>query len=176
MVTGATNGWSGVSIVSPLDNMEYSKAHHSCYISNALELRYELISWNKLLSHVEYYRLTKSAHFLPMRKTDNIEKLAQQYLKEIVCRHGVSVLIFSDRDKTDGQSERTIQTLEDMLRACIIDFAIVGIHTYLRSNSSTISAIMRASMLHLSRHSMGESVDRQSARVKLGITNSLAHN
>nr|GEW28209.1 putative reverse transcriptase domain-containing protein [Tanacetum cinerariifolium] len=35
-------------------------------------------------------RLTKSAHFLPMKKTDSIEKLAQLYLKEIVCRHGVS--------------------------------------------------------------------------------------
>nr|GEZ35522.1 putative reverse transcriptase domain-containing protein [Tanacetum cinerariifolium] len=43
-------------------------------------------------------RLTKSAHFLPMKKTDSIEKLAQQYLKEIVCRHGVPVSIISDRD------------------------------------------------------------------------------
>nr|GEW66870.1 putative reverse transcriptase domain-containing protein [Tanacetum cinerariifolium] len=94
-------------------------------------------------------RLTKSAHFLPMKKTDNIKKLAQLYLKEIVCRHGVPVSIISDRDslftsrfwetlqkalgtqlnlsttyhlETDGQSERTIQILEDMLRACVIDF------------------------------------------------------
>ncbi|GJW31873.1 putative reverse transcriptase domain-containing protein [Tanacetum coccineum] len=36
-------------------------------------------------------RLTKSAHFLPMKKTDSIEKLAQLYLKEIVCRHGVAL-------------------------------------------------------------------------------------
>nr|GFC58225.1 reverse transcriptase domain-containing protein [Tanacetum cinerariifolium] len=43
-------------------------------------------------------RLTKSAHFLSMKKTDSIEKLAQLYLKEIVCRHGVPVLIVSDRD------------------------------------------------------------------------------
>nr|GEY54751.1 putative reverse transcriptase domain-containing protein [Tanacetum cinerariifolium] len=67
-------------------------------------------------------RLTKSAHFLPIKKTNSIEKLAQLYLKEIVCRHGVPMSIISDRDKTDGQSERTIQTLEDMLRACAIDF------------------------------------------------------
>ncbi|GKB62128.1 reverse transcriptase domain-containing protein [Tanacetum coccineum] len=94
-------------------------------------------------------RLTKSAHFLPIKKTDSIEKLAQLYLKEIICKHGVPTSIISDRDslftsrfwkslqeamgtqldmstayhpKTDGQSERTIQTLEDMLRACIIDF------------------------------------------------------
>ncbi|GJR36897.1 putative reverse transcriptase domain-containing protein [Tanacetum coccineum] len=94
-------------------------------------------------------RLTKSAHFLPMKKTDSIEKLAQLYLKEIVCKHGVPTSIISDRDsfvyikileilqeamgtqldmstayhpETDGQSYRTIQTLEDMLRACVIDF------------------------------------------------------
>ncbi|GJU40630.1 putative reverse transcriptase domain-containing protein [Tanacetum coccineum] len=94
-------------------------------------------------------RLTKSAHFLPIKKTDSIEKLAQLYLKEIVCKHGVPTSIISDRDslftsrfwkslqeamgtqldmstayhpETDGQSERTIQTLEDMLRACVIDF------------------------------------------------------
>ncbi|GJR54094.1 putative reverse transcriptase domain-containing protein [Tanacetum coccineum] len=94
-------------------------------------------------------RLTKSAHFLPMKKTDSIEKLTQLYLKEIVCKHGVPTSIISDRDslfslrfwksqqevmgtqldmsttyhlETDGQIERTIQTLEDMLRACVIDF------------------------------------------------------
>nr|GFB87117.1 retrotransposable element Tf2 [Tanacetum cinerariifolium] len=91
----------------------------------------------------------KSAHFLPMKKTDSIEKLAQLYLKEIFCRHEVPVSIISDRDslftsrfwetlqkdlgthlnlstayhpEMDGQSERTIQTLEDILRACVIDF------------------------------------------------------
>nr|GEY51455.1 putative reverse transcriptase domain-containing protein [Tanacetum cinerariifolium] len=91
-------------------------------------------------------RLTKSAHFLPMKKTDSIEKLAQLYLKEIVCRHGVPVSIISDSDslftsrfwetlqkalgtqlnlstayhlETDGQRERTIQTLEDIYHASI---------------------------------------------------------
>ncbi|GKD45112.1 putative reverse transcriptase domain-containing protein [Tanacetum coccineum] len=43
-------------------------------------------------------RLTKSTHFLPMKKTDSMEKLTQLYLKEIVCRHGVPVSIISDRD------------------------------------------------------------------------------
>ncbi|GKB12515.1 putative reverse transcriptase domain-containing protein [Tanacetum coccineum] len=94
-------------------------------------------------------RLTKSSHFLPMKKTDSMEKLMRQYLKEVVSRHRVPVSIISDRDskfashfwqslnkalgtqldmstayhlQMDGQSERTIQTLEDMLRACVIDF------------------------------------------------------
>ncbi|GJR89983.1 putative reverse transcriptase domain-containing protein [Tanacetum coccineum] len=43
-------------------------------------------------------RLTKSAKFLPMKKTDSMEKLTQLYLKEIVCRHGVPVSVISDRD------------------------------------------------------------------------------
>ncbi|GKA56098.1 putative reverse transcriptase domain-containing protein [Tanacetum coccineum] len=43
-------------------------------------------------------RLTKSSHFLPMKKTDSMEKLTQLHLKEIVCRHGVPVSIISDRD------------------------------------------------------------------------------
>ncbi|GJW08538.1 putative reverse transcriptase domain-containing protein [Tanacetum coccineum] len=94
-------------------------------------------------------RLTKSAHFLPIREDYKTEKLARMYINEIVARHGVPVLIISDRDgrfashlwqalqealgtrldmsttyhpETDGQSERTIQTLEDMLRACVMDF------------------------------------------------------
>ncbi|GKD99317.1 putative reverse transcriptase domain-containing protein, partial [Tanacetum coccineum] len=95
------------------------------------------------------YRLTKSAHFIPTRATYSMETLTRLYIKEIVSRHGVPISIISDRDshftsrfwqsmqsalgtqldmstayhpKTDGQSERTIQTLEDMLRACVIDF------------------------------------------------------
>nr|GEV36702.1 hypothetical protein [Tanacetum cinerariifolium] len=43
-------------------------------------------------------RLTKSAHFFPKKKTDSIEKLAELYMKEIVCRHGVPVSVISDRD------------------------------------------------------------------------------
>ncbi|GJY24887.1 putative reverse transcriptase domain-containing protein [Tanacetum coccineum] len=43
-------------------------------------------------------RLTKSTHFLPMKKTNSMEKLIQQYLKEIIYRHGVPVSIISDRD------------------------------------------------------------------------------
>ncbi|GJX93561.1 putative reverse transcriptase domain-containing protein [Tanacetum coccineum] len=86
-----------------------------------------------------------SAHFLPMREDYKMDRLARLYLNEIVARHGVPISIISDRDshftsrfwqtmqealgtrldmstayhpQTDGQSECTIQTLEDMLRAC----------------------------------------------------------
>ncbi|KAJ9546254.1 hypothetical protein OSB04_025961 [Centaurea solstitialis] len=94
-------------------------------------------------------RLTKSAHFIAIRESSSAEALADIYVKEIVATHGVPVTIISDRDvrftsrfwgkfhedlgtrlqfstafhpQTDGQSEITIQTLEDMLRACVLDF------------------------------------------------------
>lgn len=94
-------------------------------------------------------QLTKSARFLPIRETDDTNTLAQMYLKEIMTRHGVPISIILDRDarftsrfwqslqkalgtrldmstayhpQTDGQSVRTIQTLEDRLRACVIHF------------------------------------------------------
>ncbi|GJY22911.1 putative reverse transcriptase domain-containing protein [Tanacetum coccineum] len=44
-------------------------------------------------------RITKSAHFLPMKETELMEKLTRQYLKEVVSRHGVPVSIISDRDR-----------------------------------------------------------------------------
>nr|GEW24515.1 reverse transcriptase domain-containing protein [Tanacetum cinerariifolium] len=65
-------------------------------------------------------RLTKSAHFLPMREDDSMDKRTKLYLKEVVTRHGIPISIISDRDPR--QIERTIQTLEDMLRTCVIDF------------------------------------------------------
>ncbi|GJW63771.1 putative reverse transcriptase domain-containing protein [Tanacetum coccineum] len=165
----------------------------------------KLYWWPNMKAEIATYvivdRLTKSAHFLPMKEPDTMEKLTRQYLKEVVSRHGVPVSIISDRDskftshlwkslnealgtqldmsmayhpqtdgqnertiqtyhtsikaspfkalygckyrspicwaevgdaqldmsmayhpQTDGQSERTIQTLEDMLRACVMDF------------------------------------------------------
>ena len=93
-------------------------------------------------------RLTKSAHFLAVRMTFTLERFYRLYIQEIVQLHGVPVSIMSDRDprftahfwksfqkaictlltmstafhpQTDGQSEMTIQVLEDMLRACVLD-------------------------------------------------------
>ncbi|GJX30366.1 putative reverse transcriptase domain-containing protein [Tanacetum coccineum] len=94
-------------------------------------------------------RLTKSAIFVPIRETDSVDKLVRMYLKEVATRHEIPLSIICDHDprfasifwrslqnalgtsldmstvchpQIDGQSERTIQTLEDMLRACAIDF------------------------------------------------------
>nr|GFC89095.1 putative reverse transcriptase domain, ribonuclease H-like domain, aspartic peptidase domain protein [Tanacetum cinerariifolium] len=65
-------------------------------------------------------RLTKSAHFIPANEKFKTKKLAQLYLKEIVWTNLDMSTAY--HPQTDGQSERTIQTLEDMLRACVIDF------------------------------------------------------
>nr|GEU92770.1 hypothetical protein [Tanacetum cinerariifolium] len=66
-------------------------------------------------------RLTKSAHFLPMRENDAMDKLARLYLKKVVMRHGIPSRSFVTIT-TDGQSKRTIQTLEYMLRTYVIYF------------------------------------------------------
>jgi hypothetical protein len=94
-------------------------------------------------------RLTKLAHFIPMKMTNSDEELVPLYVKEVLRLHGVPKSIISDRDskfvskfwqslhnalgtklslsvafhpQTDGQSERTIQTLKDMLRTCVLSW------------------------------------------------------
>ena len=95
-------------------------------------------------------RLTKSAHFLPFQMSDGVDKCVELYMTVIVKLHGAHVSIVSDRDprftlnfwmvfqkalgtkvhmsttyhpQTEGQSERTIQSLEDLLEACIVDWS-----------------------------------------------------
>ena len=95
-------------------------------------------------------RLTKSAHFLSVRIDYSVVRLTELYVNEIVMLHGIPISIVSDRDprftsrfwkelqlalgtrlnfsiafhpQTDGQSERVIQVLEDMLRNCALDFS-----------------------------------------------------
>ena len=94
-------------------------------------------------------QLTKSALFLLVRTNYSLDKLAELYISEIVWLHGIPISIISDRDprftsrfwekfqealgtrlnfstafhpQTDGQSERVIQILEDMLRSYVIDY------------------------------------------------------
>ena len=94
-------------------------------------------------------RMTKTSHFIPVKMSYSLDQLAQIYIDEIVSLHGVLVSIMSDRDprftskfweslhkalgtnlsfstafhpQTDGLSKRAIQTLEDMLRAFVLDF------------------------------------------------------
>ncbi|GJY22816.1 putative reverse transcriptase domain-containing protein [Tanacetum coccineum] len=114
-----------------------------------------------------------------MREIDPMEKLARMYLKEVVTRHGIPVSIICDRDgrftsnfwrslqkalctsldmstayhpETDGQSERTIQTHEDMIRACVIDFG----NGWVKHFHITI-VIKLASKLHHFKHFTVES-------------------
>ncbi|GJV67374.1 putative reverse transcriptase domain-containing protein [Tanacetum coccineum] len=68
-------------------------------------------------------RLTKSAHFLPMREDYKMDRLARLYLNEIFARHGTRLdMSTAYHPQTDGQSEHTVRTLEGMLRACFLDF------------------------------------------------------
>ncbi|GKA74238.1 putative reverse transcriptase domain-containing protein [Tanacetum coccineum] len=67
-------------------------------------------------------RLTKLAHFLPMKTTDRMETLTQIYLKEIRALGMNLDMSTAYHPQTNGQSERTIQTLEDMVRECVIGF------------------------------------------------------
>ena len=94
-------------------------------------------------------RLTKSAHFLLIRVDNSLDRLAELFIREIVRLHGVPISIIFDQDprftsrfwkklqealgtqlhfstafhpQTDGQSERVIQVLKDMLRSYVIDF------------------------------------------------------
>ena len=95
-------------------------------------------------------KLTKSAHFILVRMDYSMDQLAELYVEEIVRLHGVPLSIVLNRDprftsrfwkelqstlgtklkfsiafhpQTDGQSERLIQVLEDMLRGCVMEFS-----------------------------------------------------
>jgi len=93
-------------------------------------------------------RLTKCVHFLPINQKWSMDELAELYVQEVVRLHGVPESMVSDRDprftsqfwqslqaalgtqlrmssayhpQTDGQFERTTQSLEDLLRSCVLD-------------------------------------------------------
>ncbi|GJX31788.1 putative reverse transcriptase domain-containing protein [Tanacetum coccineum] len=128
----------------------------------------------KITVNADMYKVEtrKSSTNRQLEETDSMETLTRLYIKEIVSRHGVPISIILDRDshftsrfwqsiqnalgtqldtstsyhpKTDGQSERTIQTLKDMLRALLRQ--------------------------HYSRHFMVISVDHLSVGPKLEMSN-----
>ena len=92
--------------------------------------------------------MTKLAHFIHVKSTYSAKDYARIFINTTICHHGISLTIITDRGvkftsrfcrsfqeglgtkvklstafnpKTDGQAKRTVQTIEDMLRACIID-------------------------------------------------------
>nr|GEW05839.1 putative reverse transcriptase domain-containing protein [Tanacetum cinerariifolium] len=67
-------------------------------------------------------RLIKSSHFVATREDYSVENFARLYIDEIKALGTRLNISTAYHPQTDGQSERTIQTLEDMLRACVIDF------------------------------------------------------
>ncbi|GKA54412.1 putative reverse transcriptase domain-containing protein [Tanacetum coccineum] len=115
---------------------------------NSAKVKIRISEPSGLLVH-QRYQMGNGENITYGLSMNTLEKLTRQYLKEVVSKHGVPVSIISDRDgkftshfwkslhkalgtrldmstayhpETDGQSERTIQTLEDMLRACVLDF------------------------------------------------------
>ncbi|KAM1165289.1 hypothetical protein ACFX2G_025166 [Malus domestica] len=122
------------------------------YVLNNMELKKEILDevhCSTYAMHPGVDRLTKSAHFIPVKDKYSLSRLAELFISKIVKYHGVLVSIISDQDprftskfwvafqealgsrllysttyrpQTDGQSERTIQTMEDMLRSSVLQF------------------------------------------------------
>nr|GEW91373.1 putative reverse transcriptase domain-containing protein [Tanacetum cinerariifolium] len=134
-----------------LDEMIEQRSDGTLYYLNRiwLPLKGDVKAEHQRPSGLLHQPEINSAHFIPMREDYKMDRLTRLYLKEIVAKHGVPISIISDRDshftsrfwqsiqealgtcldmstdyhpQTDGQSEHTIQTLEDMLRACVLDF------------------------------------------------------
>nr|GEY92088.1 putative reverse transcriptase domain-containing protein [Tanacetum cinerariifolium] len=141
--TQCLNGRSWIPCYGNLQTVIMHQSHKSKYsIHPGSDKMYQDIK--KL-----YWWPNMKADIATYVQTDPLEKLAKLYLKEVVARHGIPVSIICDRDprfasrfwrtlqkalgtsldmstayhlETEEQSERIIQTLEDMLRACVIDF------------------------------------------------------
>ena len=140
---GRTSKASGFVATLAYSRVEVGVCHDGFYCGPSVDARGSNAIW------VVVDRLTKSAHFIPMRVRDSVDYLADLYIRDIVRLHGIPVSIVSDRDprftarmwqslqsalgtrltfstayhpQIDGQSERTIQILEDMLRGCVLNF------------------------------------------------------
>ncbi|GJZ69564.1 putative reverse transcriptase domain-containing protein [Tanacetum coccineum] len=168
-----------------------------------------LSSWNRV--RMELYAVSMQSLVTSLwrlensdmhEETDPLDKLARMYLKEVITRHGIPVLIICDRDprfasnfwkslqnafgtnldmstayhlQMDGQSKRTIQTLEDMLHACAIDFEKGWVNHLPCSSSHITIAITLASRLHHLKHFTVESVVHPFVGPRLEKFNLLVH-
>ena len=133
-----------IGLLKPLEVAEWKWEH----VTMDFLTHFPRTPWRHDMVWVIVDRLTKSTHFLVARTTFSLEEFYRLYVQEIICLHGIPVSIVSDRDprftacfwksfqkamgtqlmmstafhpQTYGQSERTIQVLEDTLRACILD-------------------------------------------------------
>lgn len=124
----------------PIPNWKWGKITMDCVSSLPITPQRYDTTW------VIVDRLTKSAHFTPIRMNYKLSKLSRLYIEHIVRLHGVPFSIISNRDlrftsrfqralqnafgiklnistahypQIDGQSKKTIQILEDMLHSCI---------------------------------------------------------
>ncbi|WMV49735.1 hypothetical protein MTR67_043120 [Solanum verrucosum] len=120
------NGLQSSLILIEAHNSRYSI--HPCTTKMYRDL-HEVFWWNDMKSDIEDFvakcpncQQVKAEHQKPgVKTTDSTKDYTKLYINEIVRLHGVPFSIISDRG-IDGQAERTIQTLEDMLIACVIDF------------------------------------------------------
>ncbi|KAI3740651.1 hypothetical protein L2E82_31121 [Cichorium intybus] len=132
-----------VKYISKCATCAQVKAEHQAPYGNTQPLQIPAGKWEDIT--MDFI----SAMFLAIKETTQLEALAQIYMDEVIRLHGAPLSIVSDRDprftsklwealqermgtkikmstayhpQTDGQSERTIQTVEDMLRSCVLDF------------------------------------------------------
>jgi len=139
-------------------------------------------------------RLKKCAHFLPMNHKWSMDKLAELYVRKVVRLHGVTESIVLDWDprftsrfwhslqvalgthlrmssayhpQPEGQSERTIQSLKDLLSSCVLITWETGMTCYLWWSSSTIIVTTPVLVWHPMKHCMGEGVELHCASIKM---------
>jgi hypothetical protein len=137
-------------------------------------------------------RITKVAHFIPVKMTYLGAKLAELYMSRILCLHGVLKKIVSDRGsqftskfweklhefmdtklnfssayhlQTDGQTERTNQILEGMLRACVLKYGKSWDKSLPYAEFSYNNSYQATIKMHRLRHCMDDSVEHRCSSI-----------